>query len=440
MAGFWVRRRHGAQELEVHDADLAKRAGSVLLAADERIRVTVDEIGFAEAELGAAATTQLSEALVAVHAHLSDAFRLNRLNHDAIPGTADEVQARNVRIVQLCEWVGDVLDEQTSALADQIARARRAPEIIAGLRADTERLRARIPQARQTIEQLATRYAREALVQVEANQTEADQLLGFAEHSLGVAERRRDAGQREQADVALEASTESLRLAATLLDAVETFEVEALRAEATVAAIVEESRRDLAVAREGPHSRRVANAITELEAALAALPPAGVNTDPFAHLSRLREAHAALDAAIAAARERAARPIQPMAHVRRAIEAADRQLDVARDAIDGNRGWISAEALTLLAESERIRIDLSHSVSSSASTVKVTPPDDRAQMAAMAGRVASLAGEALDRARHDIDERRRNGLGHRRGAGWGGVRRRDEAADATSWAASSEAS
>ena len=440
MAWFWVTRRRGAQELEVHDVDLAKRAGSVLLAADERIRVTVDEIDFAEAELGADATTQLSEALFAVRAHLTDAFRLHRLNHDAIPGTADEVQARNVRIVQLCERVGAVLDEQTSALADQIARARRAPEIIARVRADAERLRARIPQARQTIEQLATRYAREALIHVDANIAEAEQLLGLAEHSVGVAERRREAGQREQANVALEASAESVHRIATLLDAVETFEVEALRAESMVAAIVEESRRDLAVAREGPHSRRVANAITELEAALAALPPAGVNTDPFAHLSRLREAHAELDAAVGVARERATRPIQPMAHVRRAIQAADRQLDVARDAIGANRGWISAEALTLLAESERIRLDLGHSISSSASTVKVTPPDDRAEMVAMAGRVASLAGEALDLARHDIDERRRHGLGHRRGAGWGGVRRRDEAADATSWTESSEAS
>ena len=103
MAGFRVRRRRGAQQLEVHDAELAKRAGRALVAADERIRVTADELGFAEAELGLDATAQLSEALVAARRHLSDAFRLNRLNHDAIPGTADEVRARYVRIVELCE-------------------------------------------------------------------------------------------------------------------------------------------------------------------------------------------------------------------------------------------------------------------------------------------------------------------------------------------------
>ncbi|PWC05240.1 hypothetical protein [Agromyces badenianii] len=411
MAGFRVRRRLGAQELEVHDAELAKRAASALLAADERIRVTSDELGFAEAELGSESTAMASEALVSVRRQLSDAFRLNRLNHDAIPGTADEVRARNMRILQLCERADHALDEQTSALADRVARARRAPEIIAGVRADVAHLRARIPDARETIDRLAARYAREALAHVEANPAEAEQLLGFAEHSVGVAERRREAGQREQAHLALEASRESVRRAATLLDAVETFEVEALHAESMLAAIVEESRRDLAVALEEPHSRArgVANAVAELQAALAGLPPAGVNTDPFAHGRRLRRAHAALDAALAAARERATHPVPSMTQVRRAIEAADRQLDMARDVVVGHPGLIGAEALTRLAESERIRIDLSHSLGSSAATVKVTGRDDREQMIAMALRVASLASEVLDLARRDNDARRWQG-------------------------------
>ncbi|AWB96376.1 hypothetical protein DCE93_12550 [Agromyces badenianii] len=409
MAGFKVRRRLGAHELEVHDAELAKRAASALLAADERIRVTSDELGFAEAELGSASTAMAAAALVSARRSLGDAFRLNRLNHDAIPGTADEVRARNVRILQLCERAEHALDEQASALADRVARARQAPEIIAGVRADAAHLRTRIPDARETIERLAARYAREALTHVEAHPTEAEQLLGFAEHSVGVAERRREAGRREQAHLALEASTQAVRRAATLLDAVETFEVEALRAEATLAAIVEASRRDLAVALEEPRSRGVANAIAELQAALASLPAVGVNTDPFAHLRRLREAHAVLDAATAAARERATHPVPSMTQVRRAIEAADRQLDMARDVVVGRPGWIGAEALTRLAESERIRVDLSHSLGISAATVKVTGRDDREQMIAMALRVASLASEALHLARRDNDARRWQG-------------------------------
>jgi len=423
MAGFWGKRKRDQHELQAQDVDLAKRAGTALVAADERIRVTTDELVFAEAELGPDATTELSVALAAVRQHLGEAFRLNQLNYDEIPDTPEELRGRNARIVQLCDWAEDVLDDRTTALAEKIARARRAPEIIAGVRADAARLRARIPHARETVERLAVRYAREALAQVEANPAEAEQLLGFAEHSAGVAERRREAGQREQANLALEASTESVRRAVALLDAVETFEVEALRAEATLAAIVEDSRQDLVVALEEPHSAGVSTAIAELQAALAALPVAGVNIDPFTQLSRLREANAGLDAAIAAARERAARPIPPLEHVRHAIDDADRQLAVARDVIAGHRGWIGADARTRLAESERIRIDLDRYLGTSAAAATVIDEDHREQAMAMARRVAYLAAEALNYAQRDIDASRPQDPGQWGGQGWGGGRR-----------------
>ena len=150
---------------------------------------------------------------------------------------------------------------------------------------------------------------------------------------------------------------------------------------------------------------------------------AGVNTDPFAQLSRLREANAGLDAAIAAARERAARPIPPLEHVRHAIDDADRQLAVARDVIAGHRGWIGADARTRLAESERIRIDLDRFLGTPAAAVTVIDEDHREQAMAMARRVAYLAGEALQLAQRDIDASRPQDPGQWGGQGWGGGRR-----------------
>ncbi|WP_308796386.1 coiled-coil domain-containing protein [Agromyces silvae] len=428
MAGFWgKRRREQEQQVRAEDADLAQRARAALVAADERIRVTSDELVFAEAELGPDATTGLAEALTAVRTHMGEAFRLHQLNHDEIPDTAEELRTRNARIVQLCEWGEELLDDHTAALADKIARARRAPEILASVRADASRLRERIPHARETVSRLAARYAADALAQVEANPGEAEQLLGFAEHSAGVAERRRAAGQREQANLALEASTESVRRAATLLDAVETFEVEALRAESTLGAIVDDSRGDLVVALKEPASPKVTAAIGELQAALAALPPAGVNADPFTHLDRLREANAGLDAAIAAARERAARPIPPLDHVIHAIDDADRQLAVARDLIAGHRGWIGADARTRLAEAERIRVELDHLLGRAAAATAIDE-DDREQAMAMARRAAHLAGEALHLAQRDIDSARpQDPWGG--GGGWGGGRPRGGGGD-----------
>lgn len=423
MAGFWGKRKREQEELHAQDADVARRAQIALVATDDRIRVTTDELAFADAELGPTSTKDLRDALESVRTHMSEAFHLHQLNHDDIPDTPEELRTRNARIVQLCEWAEELLDDRTTALAEPIERARRAPEIIARVRTDTARLRTRVPHARETVQRLAARYAPEALEQVASNPSEADQLLGFAEHSATVAERRREAGQREQANLALEASTEAARRAATLIDAVETFEVEALRAESTLAAVVEESREDLMAARSAPQVPAVTTAMSNLQAALKTLPAAGVNTDPFALLSRLRDANSELDAAISAARERAARVIPDMAHVRHAIDDADQQLAVARSVIAGHRGWIGADARTRLAEAERLRTNLDHFLGTSASTAMAIDDDHREQALTFARRVAFLAGEALQLAQRDINSSRPPGGDQWGPPGPGGGRR-----------------
>lgn len=419
MAGFWGNRKKEREDLAVQDADLARRAQKALVAADERIRVTTDELAFAEAELGAGPTKDLRDALAAVKEHMGEAFHLHQLNHDEIPDTDEELRTRNARIVQLCEWAEQLLDDRTEALAEPIARARRAPEILAGVRRDAARWRERIPTARDTLTRLSARYAREALTQVSSNPSEAEQLLGFAEHSAGVSERRRDAGQRDQANLALEASTESVRRAEALLDAVENFEIEALKAESTLAAIIDDSRSDLIEAKDVPQTPAVVEATTALRAALAALPAGGVNTDPFTHLTRLREANTALDAA----REHASRPVIPVEHVRHAIDDADRQLSVARDVLAGHRGWIGADARTRLAEAERVRTDLDGYLGQRASLGSATVPEDQREEAiTLARRVAFLANECLQLAQRDIDASRpqQGGGDWGGGQGWGG--------------------
>src|SRR4029079_6989637 len=120
-------------------------------------------------------------------------------------------------------------------------------------------------------------------------------------------------------------------------------------------------------------------------------------------LTRLREANAGLDAAIAAAQERAAHPVPDFAHVRNAIDDADRQLAVARDVIAGHRGWIGADARTRLAEAERLRLDLDRHLAASPATVTTIPEDQREQALAVARRSAFLASEGLQLAQRDIE-------------------------------------
>lgn len=409
MAGIWGNRKKQRAAQAAEDAEITRRASSALVAIDERIRTTSDELVYAEAELGADATKPLRDALAAVRQHLAEAFHLHQLNHDDIPDTSQEIRTRSARITQLCEWAEELLDDRTEALKAPIERARRAPEIITGIRRDVERLTERLPQVRATLDRLATRYSPEALRKVAGNHAEAQQLLEFALHGADVSERRREAGRREQANLALETAIEAVRRATTLIDAVDNYEVEALRAESTLDAIVLDSREDLAAAKDLTSVPEVAQAMAVLEKELASLAPAGTPTDPFAELTRLREANAALDAIVAKTRERAARPVIPEAHVRHALDDADRQLGVARSVISGHRGWIGADARTRLAEAERIRLDLAWA------NGPTIPEDDRERALADARRCGMLASEALQLAQRDIDSSRPQG-----GPGWGG--------------------
>ena len=417
MAGFWGARKQDRQQQAVEDAELGRRADAALVAIDERQRTTEDELTYAEIELGRDATSGLRDALEAVRRHLGEAFQLNQLNHDHIPDTAEELRTRNARIIQLCDWAQELLDDRLQALAEPITRARRAPEIIAGIRDEVARGTQRLPRAEATLERVRARYSPDAVRRVEKNAAEAAQLFAFATHGADVSTARRESGQREQANLALETAIEAVRRATTLLDAVDAFEVEALRAESTLDAIVDDSRGDLVVARELAHVPAVGTAMATLERELLALTPAGSLPDPFGELTRLREANAALDAAVATARARIANPVPPESHVRHAIDDADRQLGVARSVISGHRGWIGADARTRLAEAERIRLELG------AFAGQPISEDDRERALADARRCGQLAAEALQLAQRDIDSSRPNDGGWGDGGGWGGGRR-----------------
>lgn len=413
MAGFWGKRKREQEEQAAQDASLARKAEKALVAADERIRTATDELAFAEAELGASLTKELKAALEAVRTHLREAFHLHQLNHDEIPDTDEELRTRNARIVQLCDWAEDLLDEKTAALADSVATVRNAPKVRAKVRSDAEALTARLPQARSIVERLSMRYADSAIQQIRNSAAEAEQLIAFATHGADVAERRRAAQQNEEANLALETATEAIRRTGALLDAVEDFEIEALRAESTLAEVVADSRGDIIAARNAPKVPAVTQATADLEAALNALSPAGSRNDPFAELSQLRTANAALDDAIAKAEYRVQNPLPSIAHVQHSLDDADRQLGVARGLISGHRGWIGADARTRLAEAERLRVDI---------TELVQAEETREQAHTASRRVAQLAAEALQLAQRDIDSARpqQQGWGD---DGWGGGRR-----------------
>ncbi|MFT0848056.1 hypothetical protein VR010_09900 [Actinomycetaceae bacterium L2_0104] len=411
MVGFWGKRKsEDRDQRQSVDHDLAIRARSAIVATDERVRTTEDELGFVVAEIGTDATRKLREALVGVKEGLAEAFQLHQLNHDEIPDTVEELRIRNSRIVQLCDWVNQVLDEQTAALQEQVSRAREAPRVLEQLREDIERLRARLPEINDVVARLSEQYSPAALARLRFTSGETERLLDFALRSAELSQRRREAGKAEDATLALEAATETLRRAESMIDGVDQFEFEAIRAQATLADVIADSRNDLVVASGVPATPEVAEAASRLEAELArSAASAAAAPDPFGELAALSAANTALDDAVARARERAARPVVSLEHVRHDVQAADHALSVADGLINGHRGWIGADARTRYAEATRYRAQIDGLIASEST---------RLQAQQLARRTEQLANEAVRLAQRDIDSSRPDGNDW----GWSGGR------------------
>lgn len=398
MVGFWGRRKREEQaQHEAANGDLALRARTAIVTADERIRTTEDELAFASAELGDGPTQELRAGLDSVRTHLNEAFHLHQLNHDEVPDTSEELRTRNARIVQLCDWAEDVLDERTEALRERVARVREAPRILLGVREDVERLRGRIPQARETAERMGGRYSPAALGRLRFSIDEVEQLLEFAQRGAEMTEQRRAAGRNEEANLALETATESVRRARSIIDGVDGVELEAMRAQSTLVEVIADSRGDLIAAAGAPRTPEVDEAARRLEAALTEVESREGKPDPFAELSALSEANAALDRAVSSARERASRPVPSAEHVRHDIDVADHALDIADGLFNGHRGWIGADARTRFAEAQRSRSELG---------ALPVSEDTREEAQRLARRSAHLANEAIRLAQRDIDSSR----------------------------------
>jgi hypothetical protein len=390
----WTRPREQQQAAD----DLAaweRAAGSALVRTDERVRFAADEHAYAVAQEGEAATADLADALGRARRQLAEAFHLNQLLHDHAPETDAQRWEWNQRIVALCDAALADLDEQTSALAARRDVAARAPEEIERVRADVERVRASIEPARQALAALSGRYTDAALLPVSANPDQAEQLLELALRSAGAAESRQSAERADEAQTLLRAAAESVRRAQALLAAVDGFEAEAIQAEATLAAMVAESRAELAHAQALPERARAGRidaAIAALEAALAALPAAptaGERIDPIGSLTSVRQANTALDDAVADHAEATERRERLRAQLITAMDDAERQIATARELVLDYRAPIGPDARTRLAEAERELVDIT---------------DEREPEAAIARarRAAALAAEAAALARAAI--------------------------------------
>ncbi|MEU4624831.1 TPM domain-containing protein [Actinoplanes sp. NPDC023801] len=380
--------------------ELAKRASSALIAVDDAVETSEQELAFAQAQFGDEAVTGFRAALDQVRAELRQAFTFRQQLDDTQPETEADRRAMLTEILRLCESADSKLDAQAEAFDRLRALERTAPEALASLTARADACAAGLPGARQRLDELGRRFAASALTPVADNPRQAEDRLNVARVELGEARTALQGDRRGEAVTSIRAAEEAVGQAETLVSSVAQLQEQLEQADARLGALRGEITQDLsearALARTGGHPHLLADA-DAAEAALARseamVAAAGALPDPLAVLRQLNDAAEALERGLTVAREAHQQRQRSAALLPGALDAATAAVSAAGDFIATRRGAVGVEARTSLAEARR---HLEEAVVTSTGE-----PEAALQHARHAD---SLARQALSLAQADVDQ------------------------------------
>lgn len=335
-------------------AELSSRASAALVAIDDAIKASEQELGFAQAQFGLEATAAFSAALVDAKRAVAEVFTLRQQLDDTVPETEPQARAMMTQIIRTCDEVGAALD----AHADEFDKLRdlqaRAPELLDDAEARSAEVVARLPAARTTLAGLATRYPPEALASVSANPDQVERLAAGIAETVASGRASLSAEDRGAAVAAARAAQAALAQAVGLLDAVDQAGAQLASAGQSLDAGIASLSSDLAdAARLAPTDAALGNPVADARRAVDAAQQARSGGDPLAALRDLTQAEAALDAALAPYRERAEQADRARARLTDLLGRVTAQISALAAYIESRRGAVGPEARTRLSEAAR---------------------------------------------------------------------------------------
>lgn len=377
---------------------LDQRASRALIALDDDLTASEQELGFAVAEFGDTAAKPFADALTVAKQRSQDAFKIRQELDDDVPETPPQKREMTERIIALCKQAEDTLEAQKSAFDELRKLEQQLPTAIPAASQEQQRLTARSAEAAKTLEVIRTRFGEPAVHGAADDLQQADDLLQLATHAL------RDAGTAGSTGagggaIALRSAQQALAQASTLLEGIVSAPAEFMSVKHQLDAAVEDTRNDIAEAqRAGSRDKELVAAVA---AARAAIDTADLQAPP-AGLATVEQANGRLDRAMTPIRDQQQRLSRAVATLPRTIDSADVAIRDARRYIENRRGGVGSEARTRLSEAQR---ELAR-----ANALQRTDPIDAL---ASAQHALSLANDASDLAQRDIDD-------FRNGGGWGG--------------------
>ncbi|GAA3927484.1 TPM domain-containing protein [Streptomyces gulbargensis] len=341
---------------------LDAEARRTLVATDDAVRTSQEELGFASAQFGEAAVERFTEALAFAKEQLTASFRVRQRLDDAFPEDAGERRNMLEEILRRCAEANARLDAESEDFDRLRALERTAPEALASVEAAFREQTGRVVTAGAALTAMRERYADSAASPVAGNVEQAKDRLVFATTHINEARQRVDEGDNGGGAVHIRAAEGAVDQAARLIDAVDRRAVELAEAVGKLPGALSETDADLADARgllkgtsEGVSTADLQGRIARAETVAAEVRLAGEagRYDPLEALRRVEEADAALDEALRGARERESGDRRARALLEQAMLTARSAIGAASDYVTTHRGAVGSEARTRLAEARR---------------------------------------------------------------------------------------
>lgn len=379
---------------QVSVEELERQAASALIETDDAVKTSAQELQFAEAQFGKAATVEFEQALAQARANLDEAFTLKQQLDDATPDSPQDVRAWNARIIALCEQANTALDDKAEAFDELRRLEQNAPEALATITAEADRAEASLGAATAKLQALRSSYAPEALATIDDNPDQAKQRLAFAREQLTAARTALNAGDRGEAAVGIRAAEDAVGQAVLLEQAIDKLAADLEAGEHRAAALITELERDLIAARGLPDSDgRVAAVVaaTTQQIDTARTQLSGTAKRPLAALQALEAANEQIDTLVQGIRDAEAQAQRARQMVGQVILQAQAQVSAAEDYITARRGAVGAPARTRLAEAGAALVR--------AQQLQASDPQQAMQHAQ---RADQLAGQAIQLAQSDV--------------------------------------
>ncbi len=377
--------------------DLRLRAGSLLIGADNAIKSSEQELGFAEAQYGQETVKPFADDIAAAKNHMMESFKLQQQLDDTIPDTEEEQRTWLGDIIRRCESVSSSLQEHKEDFDKLRELERNAPEALSSALAAANETRGRLAKAESTLHALHLEYEDSALTQINDNVEEAAERLDFVETAAQNAQEKLNAGDTATAVLAVRAAEESTHQADILIEAVQktadglaTARQEMKDAVAAASQDLEQAR---AMIQSGQHPE-LTGQVAVVQSALETVSDEvqSGKIDPNALLQRVEHAHSQLDESLTGISDEQNRARRARESLQHSLMSAQAQISGTSDYIRARRGGVGSEARTRLAEAER-NLDYAMQIQST----------DPVAALSHAQQSNALAQQAAQRAQEDVE-------------------------------------